>query len=191
MFAAGLGSEEDPFVIDEEVLQRSPCSSCAKESYAGPMRTGQCCTLRGQRPGSSPSEDSNTPQRRFKIRRRQATPSEGSSMGETSSRDFNRSRAARKRRAMAIDFLDEEPSSAPRDVSPRMESLVPILILPPVASSSRREGSSMSGVPLDSIPCDIESHHEFVEEWASRLSIGEALRYGIRWEKVPGEEPCE
>ena len=70
-----------------------------------------------------------------------------------------------------------------------MESPVPIPILPPVASSSRREGSSTSGVPLDSIPHDIESHHEFVEEWASRLSISEALRYGIGWEKVPGEEP--
>ena len=103
------------------------------------------------------------------------TPSEGSSMGETSFRDFNGSRAARKRRAQAIDFLDDEPSSAPRDVSPRVESPVPIPIPPPVASSSRREGSSSSGVPLDSIPHDIESHHEFVEEWASRLLIGEAL----------------
>ena len=112
-------------------------------------------------------------------------------MGETSFRDFNGSRAARKRRVTAIDFLDEEPSSAPRDVSPRLENEVPILIPPPIASSSRREGSSTSGVPLDSIPRDIESHHEFVEEWASRLSIGKALRYGIGWEKVPGEEPRE
>ena len=112
-------------------------------------------------------------------------------MGETSFRDFNGSRAARKQRATAIDFLDEEPSSAPRDVSPRVESPVPILIPPPVASSSHCEGSSTSGVPLDLIPCNIESHHEFVEEWALRLSIGEALRYRIGWEKVPGEEPCE
>ena len=37
LFAAGLGSEEDPFVINDEVPQWSPCSSCAKESYAGPM----------------------------------------------------------------------------------------------------------------------------------------------------------
>ena len=118
-------------------------------------------------------------------------PSEGSSMGETLYRDFNGSRAARKQRVTAIDFLDEEPSSVPQDVSPRMENLVPIPIPPPVASSSRHEGSSLSGVPLDSIPRDIESHHEFVEEWASRLSIGEALRYGVRWEKVPGEEPRE
>ena len=103
------------------------------------------------------------------------TPSEGSSMGETSFRNFNGSRAVRKQRARAVDYLDEEPSSAPRDVSPRLESPVPIPIPPPVASSSRGEGSSMSGVPLDSIPRDIESHHEFVEEWASRLSIGEAL----------------
>ena len=110
-------------------------------------------------------------------------------MGETSFHDFNGSRAARKRRATAIDFLDEELSSAPRDVSPRMESPVPIPIPPPIASSSHCEGSSTSGVPLDSIPCDIESHHKFVEEWASRLSIGDALRYGIRWEKVPGKEP--
>ena len=191
MFAAGSGSEEDPFLIDDEVPQRSPCSSCAKESYAGPVRTGQRCTPRGRRPGSSLSEDSNAPRRRFKIQRRQATPGEGSSMGETSFRDFSGSRAVRKRRAQAIDFLDEEPLSAPRDVSPRVESPVPIPIPPPVASSSRREGSSTSGVPLDSIPRDIENHHEFVEEWASRLPISEALRYGIGWEKVPGKEPCE
>ena len=191
MFAAGSGSEEDPFVIDDEVPQRSPCSLCAKESYAGPVQTGQRCTPRGRRPGSSPSEDSNTPRRRFEIRRRQATPSEGSSMGETSFRDFNGSRAARKRRAQAIDFLDDEPLSVPQDVSPGLENEVPIPIPSPIASSSRREGSSTSGVPLDLIPHDIESHHEFVEEWASRLSIGDALRYGIGWEKVPGEEPRE
>ena len=191
MFAASSGSEEDPFVIDDEVPQQSPCSLCAKESYAGPMRTGQRCMPRGRRPGSSPSKDSNVLQRRFEIRRRQAPPSEGSLMGETSFCDFNGSRAARKRRATAIDFLDEEPSSAPRDVSPRLESLIPIPIPPPITSSSCCEGSSMLGVPLDSIPRDIESHHEFVEEWALRLSIGESLRYGIRWEKVPGEEPRE
>ena len=98
---------------------------------------------------------------------------------------------ARKRRAQAIDFLDEEPSSAPRDVSPGLENKVPIPIPPPVASSSCCEGSSMLGVPLDSIPRDIESHHEFVEEWASRLTIGEALQYGVGCEKVPGEEPCK
>ena len=191
MFAAGSGSEEDPFVIDNEVLQQSPCSSCMKESYVGPMRTGQRCTPHGQRLGSSPSEDSNAPQRRFEIRRKQATPSEGLSMGETSYCNFNGSRAARKQRAKAINFLDEEPLSAPRDVSLRVESPVLLLIPPPVTSSSCREGSSMSGVPLDSIPRDIESHHEFVEEWASRLSIGKALQYGIGWEKVPGEEPCK
>ena len=101
-------------------------------------------------------------------------------MGEMLFCDFNGSRAARKQRARAINFLDEEPSSVPRDVSPRLESPVPIPIPPPIASSSRREGSLMLGVPLDSIPRDIESHHEFVEEWASRLSISEALRYGIR-----------
>ena len=92
---------------------------------------------------------------------------------------------------MAIDFLNEEPLSAPRDVSPGLENKVPIPIPPPIASSSRGEGSSTSGVPLDSIPRDIESHHEFMEEWASRLTIGDALRYGIGWEKVPGEEPRE
>ena len=81
----------------------------------------------------------------------------------------------RKQRARAIDFLDEEPSSVPRDVSPRLENEVSIPIPPPVTSSSCREGLSTSGVPLDSIPHDIESHHKFVEEWASRLSIGEAL----------------
>ena len=129
--------------------------------------------------------------RRFNIRRRQATPDEGSSMGETSYRDFNGSRAVRKQRVRAIDFLDEELLSAPRDVSLRLENSVLILIPPPIASSSRREGLLSLGVPLDSIPRDIESHHEFVEEWASRLSIGKALQYGIRWEKVPDEEPCE
>ena len=91
----------------------------------------------------------------------------------------------------AIDFLDEEPSSAPQDVSLRLENSVPIPILPPIASSSHHEGSLSLGVPLDLIPRDIESHHEFVEEWALRLSISEALRYGIVWEKVPGEEPCK
>ena len=112
-------------------------------------------------------------------------------MGETSYHDFNGSRAVRKRRARVIDFLDEEPLSAPQDVSPRLEDEVLILISPPIASSSRCEGSSTLGVPLDLIPRDIESHHEFVEEWVSRLLIGEALRYRIRWEKVPGEEPRE
>ena len=155
------------------------------------MRTGQRCTPRGRRLGSSLSEDSNASRRRFEIRRRQATPSEGSSMGETSFRDFNGSRAARKRRATAIDFLDDAPSSAPRDVSPGLENKVPIPIPQPVASSSRHEGLSTSGVPLDLIPRDIESHHEFVEEWSLRLSIGEALRYRVGWEKVPGEEPRE
>ena len=81
----------------------------------------------------------------------------------------------RKQRARAIDFLDEEPSSVPRDVSPRLENEVLIPIPPPVTSSSCCEGLSTLGVPLDSIPHDIESHHKFVEEWASRLSIGEAL----------------
>ena len=96
MFAVGLGSEEDLFIINDEVPQWSPCSSCVKESYAGPVRTGQRCTPCGQRPGLSPSEDSNAPRRRFEIRRRQVTPSEGSSMGETSYCEFNGSRAARK-----------------------------------------------------------------------------------------------
>ena len=91
-------------------------------------------------------------------------------MGETSYCKFNRSRAVRKQRAKAINFLDEEPLSAPRDVSPRLESPVPIPIPPPIASSSCHEGLSTSGVPLDSIPRDIESHHEFVEEWVLRLS---------------------
>ena len=191
MFAAGSGSEEDPFVINDEVPQRSPCSSCAKESYAGPMRTGQHCTPHGRRPGLSPSEDSNAPQRRFKIWRRQATSTDRSSMGKTSYCDFNGSRAARKRRAKAIDFLNEEPLSAPRDVSPRLENEVPVPIPPPVTSSSHREGLLSSGVPLDSISHNIESHHEFVEEWMSRLLIGEALRYGIGWEKVPGKGPHE
>ena len=119
------------------------------------------------------------------------TPSEGSLMSEMLFRNFNGSRAVRKRRARAVDYLDDELSSAPQDVSPRLESLVPIPIPPPVASLSCGEGSLTLGVPLDSIPRDIESHHEFMEEWASRLSIGEALRYGIGWEKVPGEEPHE
>ena len=152
MFAVGSGSEEDPFVIHDEVPQWSPCSLCAKESYAGPVRTGQHCMLHGQRPGSSPSEDSNLPQRRFEIWRRQATPSKGSAMGEMSYHKFIGSRATRKRRVQAIDYINDKPSSAPRDVSPRLESPVPIPIPPPIASSSRREGSSSLGVPLDSIP---------------------------------------
>ena len=89
LFAIGSGSEEDPFIINNEVPQQSPCSSCAKESYAGPMRTGQHCLPHGQRPGSLLSEDSNAPQRRFEIQRRQVTPSEGSSMGEMLYREFN------------------------------------------------------------------------------------------------------
>ena len=118
-------------------------------------------------------------------------PSKGLSMDETSYHKFNRSRATRKWRAWAIDYINDELSSAPRDVSPRSENSVPIPIPPPIASSSRCEGSSLSGVPLDSISQDIESHHEFVEEWALRLSISEALRYSIGWEKVPGKEPHE
>ena len=175
MFTVGSGSEEDPFVIDDKVPQQSPCSSCVKESYAGPVQTGQRCTLCGRKPGSSLSEDNNALRRRFEIWRRQATPSEGSSMGETLFCDFNGSRAVRKQRAKAIDFINGELSSAPRDVSLRLENLVLIPIPPPIASSSHHEGSSTLGVPLDSIPCDIESHHEFVEEWVLRLSISEAL----------------
>ena len=110
-------------------------------------------------------------------------------MGEMSYCDFNGSRAARKRRVKAIDFLDDELSSAPQDVFPELESPVLIPIPPPIASSSRHEGLSSLGDPLDSIPQDIESHHKFMEEWASRLLIGKALQYGIGWEKVPGEEP--
>ena len=191
LFAVSSGLEEDPFIIDDEVLQRSPCSSCVKESYAGPVRTGQHCMPHGQRPGSSPSEVSNAPRRRFEIQRRQATPSEGSSMGKVSYHEFNGSRAARKQRVQAINYIDDEPSSTPQDVSLRLESPVPILVPPPITSSSRHEGSSLSGVPLDSIPRDIESHHEFMEEWSRKLSLGEALQYGIGWEKVPGEGPCE
>ena len=69
----------------------------------------------------------------------------------------DRSRAARKQRARAINYINDELSSAPQDVSPRLESPVPILIPSPIASSSHRERSSLLGVPLDSIPCDIES----------------------------------
>ena len=191
MFAAGAGSEEDPFIIDDEVPQRSPCSSCTKESYVGPVRTGQHCTPRGQKPGSSMSEDSNAPRRRFKIRRRQATPSEGLSEVRTSYREFDGRRAARKQRAQAIDYVDQLPSYSPGEGSSRVENSVPILVLPPISTSSLGEGSSSSGVPLDLIPRDIESHHKFVEEWALRLtslSVGECLRYEIGWEKVLGEE---
>ena len=67
----------------------------------------------GQRPGSLLSEDSNVPQRRFEIWRRQAMPSKRSSMGETSYRKFDGSRAARKQRPQAIDYIDDELSSAP------------------------------------------------------------------------------
>ena len=65
-------------------------------------------------------------------------------------------------------------------------------MLPPVTSSSLGEGSLTLGVPLDSIPKDLESHHQSVEEWVSKLLLGETLQYGIGWEKVPGEEDlCE
>ena len=175
MFAVSSGLEEDPFVINNEVPQQSPCSSCAKESYTGPVRTGQRCLLCGQRPGLSPSKDSNAPQRRFEIRRRQATPSKGSLMGKMLYHKFNGSRAMRKRRAKAIDYINDDPSSVPQDVSPRLESPVPVLISPPIASSSHHEGLLSLGVPLDSIPRDIESHHKFVEEWSRKLSLGEAL----------------
>ena len=191
LFAVGLGLEEDPFIINDEVPQQSPCSLCAKESYAGPVRTGQHCLLRGQRLGSLLSEDSNAPRRRFEIQRRQATPIERLLMGETSYHEFNRSRAVRKQRAKAINYIDDKPLSAPRDVSPRLEGLLLIPIPPPIASSSHHEGLLLLGVPLDSIPQDIESHHEFMEEWLKKMSLDEALQYGIRWEKVPGEEPCE
>ena len=53
------------------------------------------------------------PQRRFEIQRRQAMPSEGSSMGETLYCEFNGSRAVRKQRVQAIDYLDKELLSAP------------------------------------------------------------------------------
>ena len=71
LFTVGSGSEEDPFVIDNEVPQRSPYSLCVKESYAGPVRTGQHCLPCGRRLGLSLSEDSNVPQRKFEIQRRQ------------------------------------------------------------------------------------------------------------------------
>ena len=189
LFTVGSGLEEGPFIINDEVPQRSPCSSCAKESYAGPMQTGQHCMPHGQRLGLLLSEDSNAPRRRFEIWRRQATPSKGLSMGKTSYSKFNRSRAVRKQRAQAIDYINDKLLSVPQDVSPRLESLVPILVPPPIASSSHREGSSSLGVSLDSIPRDIESHHEFMEEWLRKLSLGKALQYGIGWEKVPGKEP--
>ena len=165
--------------------------ACSRQWCQDTVRTGQHCLPHGQRPGSSPSEDSNVPQRRFKIQRRQMTPSEGSSMGETSFHKFNGRRAARKQRAQAIDYINNLLLSVPQDVSPRLESLILILIPPPITSSSCGEGSSSSGVPLDSIPQDLASHHKFVSKWLTKLSeltVGEALQYGIRWEKVPGKE---
>ena len=99
-------------------------------------------------------------------------------MDEMSCYKFNGRRATRKQRAQAIDYIDDFPSSVPRDVSPRLENSVPIPIPPPVASSSCCEGSLSSGVLLDSIPRDIESHHEFMEEWLRKLSLGEALCQG-------------
>ena len=64
----------------------------------------------------------------------------------------------------AKDWIDDLPLSAPRDVSLGLENKVPILIPPPIASSSCGEGSPLLGVPLDSIPRDLASHHKFVEE---------------------------
>ena len=57
LFAVGLGSEEDPFVIDNEVPQRSPCSSCAKESYTGPVELAEN-QLAGGNPLSRPEQSS-------------------------------------------------------------------------------------------------------------------------------------
>ena len=131
------------------------------------------------------------PRRRFEIWRRQATPSEGSSEVGTSYREFNGWRAVRKQRVQVIDYVDQLPSYSPGEGSSRVENSVPIPVPPHISTSSFGEGSSLSGVPLDLIPRDIESHHKFIEEWASRLtslSVGECLRYGIGWEKVPGEE---
>ena len=97
LFATGSESEEDPFVIDNEVPKRSPCSLCVKESYVGPMQTGQHCSPCGQRLGSSPNEDSNVLKRWFEIQRRQATPSKESlRMGETLYHEFNGWRVMRK-----------------------------------------------------------------------------------------------
>ena len=76
----------------------------------------------------------------------------------------------------------------PRDISPGVENEIPILIPPPVTSSSCGEGSSLLGVPLDSIPRDLALHHQFIKEWLLKLLLGKALQYGIRWEKVPGKE---
>ena len=88
-----------------------------------------------------------------------------------------------------IDYINDNLSSAPQDVSLRLESPVPILIPPPVTSSSCCEGLSLLGVSLDSIPRDIEPHHKFMEEWSKKLLLGKALQFSIGWEKVPGEEP--
>ena len=137
----------------------------------------------------STSKDSNAPQRRFKIQRRQVTPSEGSlKTGETLYQEFNGQRVARKQRVHAEDWINDLPSSAPQDVSPRLENKVPIPVLPPISSLSLGEGLLSSGVPLDLIPRDLASHHQFIKEWLSKLSLGKALQYGIRWEKVPGKE---
>ena len=109
-------------------------------------------------------------------------------MGETSYRKFNSQRKARKQRACAKDLIDNFPSSVPRDVSPELENEVPIPIPPPIASSSSGEGSLSLRVPLDLIPRDLVSHHQFIKEWLLKLSLGEILQYGNRWEKVPGKE---
>ena len=76
-------------------------------------------------------------------------------------------------------------------MSPGLENEVPLWMLPSVTSSSLGEGSSILEVPMDSIPKDL-SHHQFVEEWVTKLLLGETLQYGIEWEKVLGkEDPCE
>ena len=95
----------------------------------------------------------------------------------------------KKQRTRAINWVDDDfPSSAPQDVSTGLENKVPIQVLPPVTSSSLGEGSLSLQVPLDSIPRDLELHHQFVKEWVLKLSLGKTLQYGIRWEKVPGKE---
>ena len=109
-------------------------------------------------------------------------------MGKTLYHEFDGWRVVRKQRVCAKDWINDLLSSAPRDVSLGSENKVPVLVPPPVASSSHGERLSSSGVPLDSIPRDLVSHHQFVKEWSLKLMLGEALQYGIRWEKVPGEE---
>ena len=60
------GVENDPIILDEEVEATHPCSLCLKESYIGPVCSGQR-VLRGGKLSSSEGS-----KKRFEIHQRRA-----------------------------------------------------------------------------------------------------------------------